>query len=80
MMTPEPPAAGRPVYRLLLRREPGTPWALQRLRRLLKMMLRVHGYRCVGLAEMPPAAAQDGAGDAAAFGGGPGAGGAAGAG
>lgn len=58
--TPTP--AERPTYRLTLRAEParhGEPAPALRLRRLLKLLLRGFGFRCVRAEEIPPAAAEE---------------------
>jgi hypothetical protein len=46
-------APNRPTYRVLLRPEPGTPWKLVRLRKILKTLLRAHGFRCLEAVELP---------------------------
>jgi hypothetical protein len=52
-MPADPPTADRPTYRVLLRPEPGTPWELVRLRKILKILLRAHGFRCREAVELP---------------------------
>jgi hypothetical protein len=44
----------RPVFRLLLRPEPGVAEPERALRRLLKMALRAFKLRCVSAEKMPP--------------------------
>ncbi len=48
-----PAAADRPVYRLMIRAEPGVN-AIRALRWALKSMLRQHGLRCLSVDEVKP--------------------------
>jgi hypothetical protein len=48
-----PPAADRPVYKLLVRAEPGVD-GVRALRWLLKGMLRRFGLRCLDIRREPP--------------------------
>jgi hypothetical protein len=47
----------RPLYRLIFRPEPGEriPDPI-RLRKLLKILLRGYGFRCLAVEELPPVA------------------------
>jgi hypothetical protein len=46
------PASERPVYRMLIRAEPGVD-EIKELRWLLKYMLRQRGLRCLSIEKLP---------------------------